>query len=105
MYRNEYFINIADMAAAGSYNKSVGEHKLLYLFMIPAGGKSINHDDPLIHHFRGCLNALKNITGHQDYMTVKTYRDIALLILRDWDVVGGNTYVYRLAADTYRMMD
>ena len=105
MYRHDYFISIADMAAAGNYNKSVGEHKLLYLCMVPAGCNRIDHDNPLSYHLYGCLNALANITGHQDYMAVNTYRDIAMLVLRDWVMVGGNTYTYRLAADVYRMME
>ena len=105
MCKNNYFIGIADTAAAGCNNKSDGKHKLLYLLMIPAGDKFINYDNPLSYHLRGCLNALANITGHQAYTDVQTYRGIAMLVLRDWDMVGGSTYTYRLAADIYRMAD
>ena len=105
MRKNDYFLSIADTAAAGCNNKSDGKHKLLYLVMIPAGNQVINHDDPLSYHLYGCLTALANITGHQDYADVQTYRDIAILVLRDWDVVGSSTYTYRLAADVYRMAE
>ena len=105
MCSKAFFVDTADAAAAGLGFKSNGTHKLLYLMMVPAGDMAIDHDNPLSYHLRRCLNALAGITGHQDYTDVQTYRDIAMLVLRDWNVVGGNTNTYRLAADIYRMAD
>lgn len=99
------FIDTADAAAAGIGYKSAGSHKLLYLMMLPMGNQVIDHSNQLDYHLHSCLNALAYITGDPAYEHVKTYCDIAMLVLRDWDLVGGNTYTYRLAADVYRMAD
>ena len=100
----DYLANIADNASAGTGFKSNGRNKILFLLMVPFGGKVIDHGNPLNYHLYECLEALAHLTGNQAYNRVNTHRDIVKLVMRDWDVVGGNTYTYRLAADVYRMM-
>ncbi len=96
--------SLCEVLAAGNNFKSNGENHGVFKALVEEGGETINESAPLYPHFNGCLGALEQIAGSDDYKKARTYSEFARIILRDWETVKSNTYAYRAAADCFKMM-